>query len=283
MDYTETNIRLYGLFAQDNSIVQKGLPFDVLHKARELGKDEEIISFQKRDVEELVAHMSSPGMNVTKKFVCLKTNRHEDELFGHHVQLVASTCIHTQDRVVMLELERDTMVDNYVKGSLTYPQGHCEWDFKFDPFNQREGVFNLGFITHTIKENAFREVHEEIRVNGSNFQQVEIMNAISEAIFHQGNNGKIYPIYLNKPGTTIRHFCALVDVDLTRSSITNEDLELLVSNEPEKHKVRIIGFEDLLKLERVDTLCPWVATSFARIPFFGETFLNGYLSRGNCT
>lgn len=219
----------------------------------------------------------------------IKLDRKVSEVFNHDAaQAIASVCIHDDHRVVLLQLTKDTIIDNYVKGTLTYPQGHCEWDktldtkLAFDSNSQgtERGtriMSSMAFRDYII-ENAFREATEELKIN-DHYGNFDFWAKVDE-IMKRCRPSDICPIYIEKPGSMSRHICFLVDVAFPGNSLDPYIEMGITTNEPNKHNVLVVGYEGLLEsVGRIDMICPWVAYSFRQIPFFKSTFIEHYLRK----
>ena len=275
-------VRIYGLFAQGNSKMEAKLPNAIQTASNQIFGKEDIVGIREKDLSSFISGMK---MNATHypsiQHFCAKLNRGYDEHFGPYIQLIGAACIHNDKQVLLLELTKDTTVDSYVAGSLTYPQGHCHWTQSFENAHvMGTRKWTLYSIINMVKENIVREIQEEICVEDQ-YYQITLMSAIRDKLLKTPGNGQLYPIYINRPGTTCRHLCMLADIDMT-GTIFDEMAEEIRTHEPEKHRVRIMTFEDLLQLDRVDTICPWVSSSFSTLPFMQTSFIEGHLRKIPC-
>lgn len=278
MTQSEVAVRIYGLFAENNPALLAKLPDHIKEDARGLFKKENVVAIDKTDMERFIYEMENGLYDpVNRKIRCFKVDRDYDEHFGSHIQIIGAACIHTANKVLMLELKEDTSIDGYTKGVLTYPQGHCTWTSAFEATKVEGDSWTYYTFIHKIKEEIVREVQEEIGMPDTYYGYYS-MDAIRNALLWTKGNGKLYPIYINRPGTTCRHLCMLADIDVT-GTIIDERMDEIYSNEMDKHQVRIMAFEDLLKLDRPDQICPWVATSFSKLPFMQTSFLEGHLKK----
>ena len=104
------------------------------------------------------------------------------------------------------------------------------------------------------------------------------MYDVGDILFRGNGAAPVFPIYVNRAGTTGRHIAMIYDIDMTHSETFQRYAELIISNEPMKHTVKIMTIMDLLQLDSVAKLCTWVASSFGEIPFMSGPFLEPYIN-----
>lgn len=278
MNQSDVAVRIYGLFAENNPALLAKIPTHIKEDARTLFKKEDVVAIDKDSMDRFIREMENGLYDpVNRKIRCFKVDRGYDEHFGPYIQVIGAACIHTADKVLMLELKKDTSIDGYVKGTLTYPQGHCTWTPAFEAAKSDDQMWTYYTFIQKIKEEIVREVQEEIGMPDTYYGYYS-MDAIRNALLWTKGNGKLYPLYINRPGTTCRHLGMLADIDVT-GTIIEERMNEIYSNERDKHEARVVTFEDLLKLDRPDLLCPWVAASFSKLPFMQTSFIEGYLKK----
>ena len=277
MNEKDVAVRIYGLFGEGRPDFAKKVPIKTLNACNGFFQKENIVGIPEKELKKSIDILRDRNRDpVNYSVECRELNRGIDEHFGDNIQLITAVCIHDETSFLGLRLTDDTTIDGYVPGTITYPQGHCTWNKSFQdmamPHSQRWTYLSL---IAKAKDDAFREIQEELFIE-DDYYRAEFMMSLHHRLFYHPTSARPYPIYVNKSGTTRRHLCILFDVDMS-NTIFSTMKEYIDSNEPQKHSVAIMTFDDLLKLERVDMICPWVAASFSKIPFFHSSFLKGHL------
>jgi hypothetical protein len=204
--------------------------------------------------------------------------RGEIEYYGVYVQLVATLCIHTNAQVIMLELAKDCPTTNYLKGTYTYPQGHCQYSVIANTVSSPQTRVNLPFIYDCVRKEGLREALEEITIE----DPVMLRQLSTDLQDRIANYASITPIFEEIPGTMSSHLGFLLDVDLENTPSANL-LDCITTAEPQKHSVHVVDYDALVELGRIDKLCPWVAESFSMLPFYNGTFMTDYLKKMKTT
>lgn len=280
MTKEEVKVKLFSLFAEDNALPMRSIPMSIQTAAKNMSHQERIMAVKEAGAKELVTNLSKPHFDkINRSIQIFPVERQDVEFFGNWIQIIGAACIHTNDHILMLRLTEDTMVDGYVTDTLTYPQGHCIYDNEFirASIGQRAEKWSYDALIKKVKENIYREITEEIGV-AIEHQEVTLFNEIHERLFRMPGSGKIYPIYVDKPGTARKHICLLADINMDQTSLEQVRYNLR-SKEDEKHVVMFLGFDNLLRMPRVDNICPWVAKSFSLLPFMRESFIAPYLRK----
>lgn len=198
------------------------------------------------------------------------------EFSGDDIQIICAACIHDESNVILLSLNHDApYVDGYLKGTLSYPQGHCKYDVEIAHACNNDEI-NLGTLISKIRTETLREVTEEIGSEDPVLQQ-QFYKDLQDRLLHPAGE-TVHMIYIDRPGSTEKHLCMLFDVDMSGTCF-EKMADQIVSNEPEKHDVIIANYEKLVELDRVDIICPWVAKSFSTLHFYQTTFLKNYLEK----
>ena len=284
MDHAEA---LFSLFARNNPIVEHRIPQEIRKRKHPPYQDEDIITIHDDDVENFLRkfEVGSPIKMQSYLHPCIhliRSKRSDVENFGALKQIIPVACIHDSTRVLLLELVKPTRyVDGYNTGTLTYPQGHaCYTDFaerlKTQEIGQRS-LWSPSAVDQILRQEIFREINEEITVQ-SEYHRMRFMYDVGDILFRGNGAAPVFPIYVNRAGTTSRHIAMIYDIDMTHSETFQCYAEFIISNEPMKHTVKIMTIMDLLQLDSVGKLCPWVAYSFGEIPFMSGPFLEPYLS-----
>lgn len=284
MDHAEA---LLSLFAQDNPAVTQKVP-SIIRNRRPLFTDEDIITIPRSQRDEFIRKFTPNTFTKESSYLIpsiqlVRSQRKNVEWFGDQIQLIPVACIHDATRVLMLELVKPTKyVDGYREGTLTYPQGHARYSSLAERFKVQNDpgtapLWSISSVDQILRNEIFREINEEIRVD-SDYFNMDLMREIGDILFRGNGACKGYPIYINKSGSTGRHIALVYDIDLTHSHTFQNYTNLIVSNEPAKHGVRIMTINDLMQLNSIDDLCVWVAKSFSIIPFLSTTFLQPFLT-----
>lgn len=267
-----TEVQLFSLFAKTPAMVDK-VPGHIRTYCMNLNP-EQICCTTNQGLNQILSILK--GVNPRAITIDLNhTDRGVSEYFGDFIQIIGAVCIHDSKNVLMLELTHDVpIVDGYVKGTLTYPQGHIRYDRDVSKMMVEPNKIALNALFKKVRQDAFREVTEEIFISVPSLNH-EFSTLMKQKIV-EPIDATLYPIYINRPGSTDRHVCILFDVDLSGTTFDG-NLELIESNEPTKHMVKVMNYKDMIDLYRVDTICPWVAKSFSMLPFYQTTFIEDYL------
>ena len=277
-EVTNTELRVVSLFAKGNDRLMSKMPYRIVAASKELYHANEEVIGVPEEGKKVIMRQHHGKITGTDVLECGRYNRGFHEHFGNHYQIITSACIHNADKVVLLVLkEQPSHIDGFHAGTLTYPQGHVDFDNTFAKLaiGDNPNKFQMSSLIYKSKCDCIREISEEITIEDENIKN-QFFNDIHYALF---NESSIYPIYINHPGTTGRHICLLFDIDLT-GTLFDHYAEDIISNEPDKHNVRIFTFSDLCNIDRADDIDPWVAASFSKVPFFGSTFIQSYLVPG---
>lgn len=280
---TTIPLRVYGLFLEGHPELVNKIPKEIIEKASYSFKPETAIAIRTKDFFKMkdilmtgLNRLDNPLMR-SKRIELLSMPRDEREFVGDYIQIIGAACIHDDKRIILLQLENAGGADGYCKGTYTYPQGHCTYTNEVDRIQASDGGFcTFDLLGQIVKENIFREIQEELTIEGE-YNRVRFMNDVRNALIQSPNNGKLYSIYVDRAGTSCRHLCILADIYMDSHSCFNEVAESIISNEPSKHKVRLISFGDLLEIGSIDEICIWVAKSFSALPFMSKSFIQDFL------
>lgn len=175
------------------------------------------------------------------------------------LQCTVAACIHEPvymngNSVLFLKLINPGDVTDYRKDTLTFPQGHVQYIASNFTFKE------------TLDYNMKKEIREEL-ANNLEFNGIDYTIKIEEilSIVDQSN---IYPIYINKPGSSRKHACFLYDIDISKASIMSFLTNGIISNERSKHEVIYLYKKDFINGHYMKNICPWVMAGFHAIPFF---------------
>lgn len=229
---------------------------------------------------ETALQIASRGIQEGLSFQAIPLDRAQGEYYSDAVQIIAVACIHDDEEVFLLALKNDTRIDGYTKGSLTYPQGHCVFDrdvVKKCIINEKnERILYLNPFIDILKENTFREVSEELE-SADDYKGYSFWYAVADKIKYANPFRDIYPVYIDRPGSMCKHIGFVFDVAFPGKAFLNEYLGVAKSKEPDKHELIVADMMCMLNsVDRADKICPWVAQTFSRIPFFQSTFLDYY-------
>mgnify|MGYP007127086730 CR=1 FL=1 len=176
------------------------------------------------------------------------------------LQCIVAACIHESEyidgnAVLFLKLVNPGDVSDYRKDTLTFPQGHVQY-IADENYTFRE------ILDYSMR----REIQEEL---GNNWTNNSIDDGIKiEEIISIIDQCDIYPIYINKPGSSRKHLCFLYDIDISKANIQNLLSDCIISNERSKHTVVYLRKEDFISGHYIKNICPWVMAGFHEIPFF---------------
>lgn len=279
---------LLSLFARDNAYVTSKIPPDIRKRRHLPYMDEDIITIDNADLQGFINKFRNGTPTKTQSYLLpsihLNRSRRSDvENFGPVKQIIPVACIHDGTRVVLLELAKPTRyVDGYDVGTLTYPQGHARYSDMAERLKTQAEIgatalWSPSSVDQILRQEIFREINEEITIQ-SDYYRMHFMNDVGDILFRGNGAAPVYPIYVNKAGTTSRHIAMVYDIDMTHSETFANHADLIVSNEPMKHNVRVMTILDLLQLSSINKLCVWVASSFAEIPFMSGPFLEPYFN-----
>lgn len=285
MPNNQIPLRVYGLFMEGHPELMNRVPSDVIEQASYSFKKEKALALKR---SQFYSHRSSIMTSISKmdnpisrsgRIKVYPMIRNELEHIGDYIQIIGAACIHDDKRILLLQLEQDGGADGYHRGILTYPQGHCIYDDQIDKFQRTDnGSITYELLAKIVKENIFREIQEELTIEGE-YNRVRFLNDVRNALTQSPNNGKLYPLYVDRAGTSCRHLCILADIYMDMHSCFNEVADLIISNEPTKHSVKLTSFNDLLQLKSIDDICIWVARSFSMLPFMSLSFIQDYLKK----
>ena len=176
------------------------------------------------------------------------------------IQATVAACIHDSiaHKIILLKIAKSNgIISDYTEGTLTFPQGHVA----ITDDAHRNAIKN-GNLRHVLNENIDREIYEELdNADGCDRIGVWGIGAISSI----ARNALIYPIYVDKVGSSEKHICFLYDIDMAmhhsnyfaehpRANINDPTI---ISNEPTKHSVCIPRVFDIHKIA-TSNICPWV-------------------------
>lgn len=272
--------RIYGLFATGDPELTANIPDKVIEECGD-GSDERVIAIPSLYTQHFIdgikdCSVSTNGFEMF--YPVTNISRRINEHFGDHIQVIGAACIHTDTEILMLEVQNDCKhsIDGYHPGTLTYPQGHC----RGGKYADRES-FRVSYaeIFQIIKSGIYRELEEEI--GAKTYKELKAFQKIARDDLKRAHSfWDTCVIYINKPGTTQRHICVLVQIDLTRAKCP-ELIHSLIANEPEKHSIKVMTYESLLELDSIEDICPWVAASFAanNLKFMHTSFIADYLHK----
>ena len=276
MKFEEKETQLLSLFHIHETYVPDRLK-EYLHSEK---KTEKIAGLKMSSIKTI----SETGIAQGTKFDLVPLDRMEKEYFEvNAAQIVSCICIHDDYRCLFLQLTNDTPVDGYVKGSITYPQGHCRWDtglINRVPKNDDESyTLKTPEFVQLLRAAAFREFTEEVKLRDY-YQNMEFCNIVSDKLNRcNATTGDVVPVYINKPGSIGRHIGFIFEVAFPGNDLVQYE-KILSTNEPEKHNVFCFTYDQLLTtIGRVDLICPWVSYSFQKIPFFRSKFIQPYLHK----
>lgn len=268
-----TEATIYSFFARKNISLIERTPKQVRDSFPI--KNEDCLGICKSDID-LIMGAKYKGTNPNTMIKVYPVNRTNAEYLSKLVQIVGVACIHDQTHTLLLRLVKDTPILNYRDGSITYIQGHCEFDTAFaqmgNPFP--EHYYSINEIIKKVKQDVFREIQEEVTID-SDMLRTNFLHDVGN-IISGCDMSDIYPIYIDSPGSMEVHLCMLFDIDMSGTKFSSYMHEIH-TNEPLKHDVYIMTYEDLLSLARADQICPWLARSFSQIPFYTTTFIDHYL------
>ena len=284
MDHAEA---LFSLFARNRPSVERKIPPEIKKRAHCPYHDEDIIVIEDDELDAFIRRFNSDSYTKARSFLTpcihlIRAKRSEVEFYGPVKQIIPVACIHDGTRVLFLELVKGAKyVDGYDVGTLTYPQGHARYtDLTERTKTQEVGQTSLwspSSVDQILRQEIFREINEEITIQ-SEYYRMCLMHEIGDILFRSCGAAPVHPIYINRAGSTGRHIAMIYDIDMTHSKIFQDHADLIVSNEPAKHTVKIMTINDLLQIKSVDKLCTWVAYSFGEIPFMGGPFLQPYFN-----
>lgn len=219
------------------------------------------------------------GMSDSIGFSPLALNRAEDEYYSTGVQAVAAACIHDDTTVLMLRLNQDSRTDGYRKGTLTYPQGHCTHTrevLKRAIITDGKRILKLTPFMDILRDNAYREVSEELKTV-DDYAGYSFWSEVSDKIRYAHPQRDVFPVYIDKPGSLSSHIGFIFDVTFQGNILREKYAPVITSREPDKHEVVLVDMNGLLQsVDRADQICPWVAYSFSKIPFYRTTFIASY-------
>lgn len=269
--YTESTV--YSFFARKNISLIDRTPQRVVDSFPV--KEEDCMAIHKEDIE-LIMGAKYKGTDPNTLIRVYPLKRTKAEYLSDMVQIVGVACIHDQTNTLLLRLVKDTPILNYRDGSITYIQGHCDFDMSFaqvgNPYPDH--YYSISEIMKKVKQDIFREIQEEVTID-SEMLRTNFLHDVGNIIAGCGMKD-IYPIYINSPGSMEVHLCILFDIDMSGTKFATY-MDKIHTNEPLKHDVRIMTYEDLLQLARADQICPWLARSFSQLPFYTTTFIEKYL------
>ena len=267
----EMEMRIFSAFCRDNPRLLDKLPTRVKTYAEEQSS-EQLLCVSQYSMETM-RQRKGPIDDPQLRVQCYSEPRGHIEHFGaNRYQVVVAACIHSDKDLLLLKLkEAPAYIDGYHEGTLTYPQGHARFDPKMAGSKYFDDIYGYPTLRTYLDNEIMRELSEELIVEGGSLHY-----KFFEQLALNVHSAKIYPIYVNHPGSTGRHLCLVYDVDVRRF-MQPEWLQEVRSNEPEKHSVQVVQYKDLLTLPRLDYLCTWVLASFSKIPFYGNEFLADYL------
>lgn len=273
MSNINTEAQLFSLFAKSDRMIDK-TPYPIRDFCLNMN-DEKIICVNQANVSRILS--VTKGVNVNSITIPVYGKaRGNVEYYGDWIQIIGAACIHDEKHVLMLSLNRNAPnVDGYMKGTLSYPQGHCDFDYEITKHLHGDNL-PLDILFRKVRKEVLREVTEEVQITDPVLNR-QFGEAIQNRILYPADT-TVYPIYINRPGSTERHLCILLDVDMSGTCFTNV-IDNIQSNEPDKHSVIVADYDKLLELDRTDTICPWVAKSFSMLHFYQTTFLEDYLER----
>lgn len=280
-------VPLISLIAEGNANLRSKLPVSILSGGVEGIHAEPIVTIDNADLDSFLQKfkMGSPLKNQHYLLPSIHLNRSmrtRVEFFGDVKQLIPVACIHDETRVVFLKLATNPKhVDGYDVGTLTYPQGHARYSDEVDNLAHPTEIGGRKLwspisVDKILRDELFREINEELTMENEYFR-VRLMRDISDNLFRGNGAAPVYPIYINKPGTTGRHVAMLYDIDLTHSETFRDHADWIVSNEPDKHTVELCTVMDLVDIEDISKFCVWVAASFSILPFISSSFMNDLL------
>ena len=267
----EMEMRIFSAFCRENPKLHDRVPSRV-HAYAENQSDELLQCISQYSLDAL-RKKDGPIDDPTFRIQCFAESRGHIEHFGaDRYQVVVAACIHSDKEVLVLELkDAPAYIDGYHEGTLTYPQGHARFDPNMARSKYADNLYGYPTWRSYLDNEIMRELSEEICVEADSLHY-----RFFEQLTLNIRSAKIYPIYVNHPGSTGRHICLVYDVDVRRF-MQPEWLQEVQSGEPEKHTAKVIQYKDLLTLPRLDFICTWVLASFSKIPFYGNEFLAEYL------
>ena len=269
MNQLEKEAQFFSLFHKRGESIY-WIPEKLKNYLNESGSDEKIIGLEKADYQSILN-----GGTFPKSLAPICMDRKIMEYFScMTLQVIAAVCIHSSSQVLLLQLTKDTKIDGYTKGALTYPQGHCTWDSIKDRLYT--GVISWQGFRDVIVKNAYRETSEELQIDDF-YLNLEFFMELDSIMQKCAANREIYPIYIDKPGSTSRHLCFLIDIEFSDEKFMKYAPHIR-SKEPDKHNVLILNYKGIVEsVGRIDMICPWVASSFSRLPFFTKSFMTSYI------
>jgi hypothetical protein len=270
---------LYGLFAQGERYdeLMKKMPSRLKGFCQDNPKAKEQVVAVDRVGLQLLLSLHGSSLRSDAHIKVFQQDRGLQEDFGPLYQLIGAACLHAGDKLLLLKLQAaPDNVDGYRAGTLTYPQGHVQFDRSLSQGCIGDNEYAIGLLMDKVRSETFREISEEIG-HEDHFTHLKLMEDIRTRLFRANAMRDVYPIYLDVAGSAGRHICMLFDVDMTGTSFETVCDEI-VSMEPKKHEVAIVTYQDLLQLDRIDLICSWVARSFSKVPYLGTTFIKKYLA-----
>lgn len=187
------------------------------------------------------------------------------EFFHHNrIQATVAACIHdsVSDKIILLKIAKPNgIISDYTEGTLTFPQGHVA--ITNDTYKI---AIKNGNLRHVLNENINREIYEELD-NADGYERTGVWGI--EAISSLARSAPIYPIYVDKVGSSEKHICFLYDIDMvshhndwfnTHPEASIEESindPTIISNEPTKHSVCVSKIFDIHKIA-TSNICPWV-------------------------
>jgi len=270
-----TRAALRAIFAQGQPSIADNLPSELL-KAIDSRKKEQVLGLTQIGLAQLLdIGLSQP----TLKLAVRPLNRGFHEYFSPYFQVTTAACIHDETHVLLLRLNQTQDVEGYHIGTLTYPQGHVQYNEKFvrDYCGNDQQSTMHGVICHA-RDEIYRELMEEIRIEDF-YGNLKLFDELKERLFNTKPENIVHPIHIDVAGTMHRHVCLLFDIDMTGSCF--ESLaDQIVSAEPKKHRTVVATYGTLESVDRIDDICSWVRSSIPLLPFYTRTFIPLRRSKG---
>lgn len=257
--------------AKQHALIASDIPFDT----RDIyAKDEWVLSMSSayatafcRNIEHYNRKSAASPFPSSLYFVTTE-NRQTLEWAGHDRQIIAAAIIHTDDELMLLELNKRALVDHYCPGTLTMIQGHV----KSATTHPSSTMMYGSDIIERCEAAITRELSEEIRLKADAPKELHDtwMNDLAYAPIMMDTN--VRSVMYNQEGTLRKHICVYFDIPLDEYTIPSLyrafKEHLIESNEPEKHFVRYLKYEDMLNLSSMDIFCDWVKGVLANASWF---------------